>query len=83
MSDFLVSYGVKKEDFDKALRSFLVDTNVKQVSKMAQDYEITGVPVVIVNGHYKLSPSTVGSFDHFTKAIDYLVSLERKRLSKK
>lgn len=82
VTTFFAKHGIKKADFNKTLRSFLVDTQVKRADKILSDYELTSVPYLVVNGRYKVSPANVGSYSEIPKVLDYLVGLERKRLKK-
>ena len=77
-ADFFANFGIQKMDLEKAMKSFLVDAKVKAANQLAQSYQITGVPVFIINGHYKTSPSMVGSYKGFIEVVKYLIDKERK-----
>ena len=47
-----VKAGVKAEDYDAALNSFVVKSLVVQQEKAAEDLQLRGVPAVFVNGKY-------------------------------
>ena len=78
IGDFLAGYGLEKKEFEKAVESFSVSTEIKRAERLAKSYGISSVPIVVVNGKYALSPSTVGSYENFFKAVDYLVEKESK-----
>jgi protein dithiol oxidoreductase (disulfide-forming) len=68
--------GVDKEQFLKALHSFVVDLKVRQAAQLDQRFGIDGVPTFVVNGKYSTSPSMVGSNEKVFQVIDYLAAQE-------
>lgn len=64
---FFAEHGIDGAKFDKSLNSFEVKTNMQRAQKLMRNYQITGVPALIVNGKYKTS-----SFD----VVDFLVRKE-------
>ncbi|GAA3916102.1 MULTISPECIES: thiol:disulfide interchange protein DsbA [Gibbsiella] len=50
--DVFVKAGVKAEDYDAALNSFVVKSLVVQQEKAAEDLQLRGVPAIFVNGKY-------------------------------
>ncbi len=69
-------YGVSKEDFYKAFDSFAVKSQVKRAVQMTKRYGIEGVPVLIVNGKYRISSRGVRTYSDMLKVVDYLVGKE-------
>lgn len=58
--------GVSKEDFSKAFNSFAVDMKVRNALRLTQAYGVSSVPVLIVNGKYRIdSGQTEGSKNLF------------------
>ena len=45
--------------------------------RLAQSYQITSVPTIVVNGKYKTSGSFVSSYDELIEVIDLLIQKER------
>lgn len=74
---FFVDQGVDKREFKGAYESEAVEKEVKQAFIMGQRYKLTGVPVMIVNGKYRVSGNTAGSFENILKVVDSLVNKER------
>jgi len=74
--DLFASKGVSKEDFAKAWDSFTVQARVRRATMMTREYGITGVPSVIINGKYRASGSSAGSFENLIKVINTLVEQE-------
>ncbi len=77
IADLFIEQGVSREDFKKAWNSFTVDSKVREAMQMSRQYGITGVPSVIINGKYRTSGGTAGSYPHLLKVIDHLVAKER------
>lgn len=73
---FLASNGVPKADAEKAMKSFAVDTKVRQAETLVRRYNITSVPTLVINGKYVTSASMVGSERKLREVIDYLVAKE-------
>jgi len=76
LANFVAKNGVNREQFIKEYNSFTVDNMVRKGLKKMQAYHIEGVPAVIVNGKYKVSPRKAGSFENMIKIINYLVKKE-------
>jgi thiol:disulfide interchange protein DsbA len=55
VAKLFVANGVSREDFDKAINSFGVGSQVRQASATARSAKITGTPSLMVNGKYMIS----------------------------
>lgn len=73
------SSGLSEEKFIKAYNSFIVNTKTQKADRLVREYAIKSVPTFAVNGRYITSPSMVGSSAGLIAALDYLLSLERKK----
>lgn len=72
---FLVAHGVSAADFDRTYRSPGVEANLQRAEQLAQRYQITGVPTLVVAGKYTADVSSAGSeSDLFTLAGDLAAS---------
>jgi len=72
-------HGVSEKDFTaKFNRDFNVDRGLRTSETMTANYGITGVPVIIVNGKYRLTAAKADGYDNMVKIINYLVEEERK-----
>ena len=56
--------------------SFGTEIRVKKAMRLAQSYQITSVPTIVVNGKYKTSGSFVSSYDELIEVIDLLIQKE-------
>ncbi|MBX2836605.1 MAG: thiol:disulfide interchange protein DsbA/DsbL [Gammaproteobacteria bacterium] len=68
--------GVSADKFQKAMKSFAVDTAIKRSISKAQAAGINGVPSIIVNGKYRTGNSIAGSHQGIINAINKLVEIE-------
>ncbi|WXL26123.1 thiol:disulfide interchange protein DsbA/DsbL [Ectopseudomonas mendocina] len=77
MADFLATQGVDKDEFLKTYNSFAVKGQVEKAKKLAMAYQITGVPVMIVNGKYRFDIGSSGGPDQALQVADFLIQKER------
>ena len=76
LAEFVQKYGVDRSEFVDAMNSFAVEGNIRKATKLINEYEISGVPAVTVNGKYLISASMAGSYDNMVRIIDYLIQKE-------
>lgn len=77
MADFLAAEGVDKAAFLSTFNSFAVKGQVEKAKKLAQAYQISGVPVMIVNGKYRFDIGSSGGPDEALQVADHLIAKER------
>lgn len=77
LRDFFAEHGVDKDEFTKIFNSPEVTEKIKQAFIEGQNYKVTGVPTVIVNGKYRTSASMAGSYQKLIDVIKQLVDMER------
>lgn len=76
MKEFFADYGVTAEEFDKAWRSFAVETKVRKSRVMTKRYGITGTPSIIVNGKYRTDGVMTGNYPTLIQVVNELVAKE-------
>ena len=76
LTTFVEEQGVNRSEFVDALNSFAVETKVRKAQKLVDDYKLSGVPAVTVNGKYLISASMAGSYDNMIKIMNYLIEKE-------
>lgn len=76
-----IEAGVKGEDYDAALNSFVVKSLVVQQEKAAQDLNLQGVPSVFVNGKYMVKNDGLNTttMDIYTKQFSDVVNFLAKQ----
>jgi thiol:disulfide interchange protein DsbA len=77
MADFLATQGVDKAKFLETYNSFAVAGMVKKDKALAQAYQISGVPTMVVNGKYRFDLGTAGGPEAALKVADQLIAKER------
>ena len=75
--NFLNDEGHDAEKFSKILNSFGTEIRVKKASRLANQYQITSVPTLIINGKYRTSGSYVSSYEELYDVVQLLVDKER------
>ncbi len=77
MADFFATKGIDRETFLKTYNSFGVKSQMEKAKKLAMAYQISGVPVMIVNGKYRFDIGSSGGPQQALKVADYLIDKER------
>lgn len=76
MARFLAANGIDEEKFRENFNSFAVETKVNRAKELVRQYQITGVPAIIVDGEYKVSASSAGGYSQVIEIIEQLTSTE-------
>lgn len=77
MAEFLAAHGVDKSKFLNTFNSFAVKGQMAKAKKLAMSYQITGVPVLIVNGKYRFDISSSGGETQALDVANFLIQKER------
>lgn len=77
MAEYLATQGVDKDAFLKTYNSFGVKSQMEKAKKLAMAYQISGVPVMIVNGKYRFDLGSAGGAKQVLQVADYLIAKER------
>ncbi|MGB4074017.1 thiol:disulfide interchange protein DsbA/DsbL [Pseudomonas sp.] len=77
MAEFLAGQGVDSAKFLSTYNSFAVKGMVEKAKKLAMAYQISGVPVMIVNGKYRFDISSSGGPQQALQVADQLIAKER------
>lgn len=77
MVDYLEPLGVDRAEFLKTYNSFGVKSQMEKAKKLAMAYQISGVPVMIVNGKYRFDIGSAGGAEKALEVADYLIAKER------
>lgn len=77
MADYLVGHGIEREAFLKTFNSFGVKSQLEKAKKLGMAYQISGVPVLIVNGKYRFDIGSSGGPQKALQVADYLIAKER------
>jgi len=77
MADFLATQGVDKQKFLDTFNSFAIKGQMKKAKDLAEQYGISGVPTMIVNGKYRFDLGTAGGPEAALNVADQLIAKER------
>ena len=77
LGNFLKSLGIDQDKFFTAYQSEEIGNQIKNAYIMGQDYQLTGVPAIIINGKYRTSASQAGSNEKLIQVMDELIEKER------
>lgn len=78
IADFFSDYGVSEEEARQALTSFGVKSQVNQAHARMRAMQIMGVPALVVDGRYLVTPSSAGSLDNMPQIAGALVEKVRE-----
>lgn len=78
IAEFFSDYGVSEEEAKQALGSFAVKSQVNQANSRMRKMRLMGVPALIVDGRYLVSPSSAGSLANMPQIAEALVGKVRE-----
>ncbi|BAP42337.1 thiol:disulfide interchange protein DsbA/DsbL [Pseudomonas sp. 21LCFQ02] len=77
MAEFLATQGVDKDKFLSTFKSFAVKGKIAKYKELAKQYQVTGVPTMVVNGKYRFDLGTSGGPEATLQVADQLIAKER------
>ena len=75
---FFKGFGIDKEKYRSVTNSFGVTNAVDQADKRMRQWDISGVPVLIVNGKYRVGASREVRTDQLFDVVNFLIEKEKK-----
>ncbi len=81
--DWIAKQGIDRQKFIDAYNSFSVQNQVARATQMSKDYNLSGVPTVVVDGRYLTSGKMGGTPQDTIKTLDELIEKVRKERLKK
>lgn len=81
--DWIAKQGVDRQKFIDAYNSFSVQNQVSRSTQMSKDYNLSGVPALVVDGRYLTSGRMGGTPQDTVKVLDELIEKVRKERVKK
>ena len=73
---FFIQHGVSEKDFDGVFNSFGVDAKVRRAKELSRQYNISGVPALVVNGKYLTDGPMAGGRKGMIEVLNYLIKME-------
>ena len=77
LEQFIKEEGYNSKKFAEIFDSFGTDLRVQKGMRLANQYQITSVPTLIINGKFKTSGSLVSSYEELYDVVQLLVNKER------
>lgn len=74
---FFADYGVSEEEAKQALTAFSVRSEVNKANSRMREMRLMGVPALVIDGRYVVTPSTAGSLDNMPQIAQALVEQVR------
>ena len=78
LAAFFANYGVSEEEARDALTSFGVRSDVSRAHSRMRDMQLMGVPALIIDGQYLVSPSSAGSLANMPQIAETLIARIRE-----
>ena len=78
---FFSDYAVSEADAKEALSSFGVKSQINQAYAKMRAYELMGVPALVVDGQYVVTPRTAGSLEDMPQVAGALIDKVRQERS--
>ncbi len=78
IADYLATKGIDRKLFVDTYDSFGVEMRARKSMQLMQEYNVTGVPMLAVNGKYIITASQAGSYPAMIEIASYLVDKEAK-----
>ncbi|PRY64899.1 thiol:disulfide interchange protein DsbA [Vreelandella songnenensis] len=78
IAEFFANYGVSEEEAKKALTSFTVRSEVNKANSRMREMRLMGVPALVVDGRFVITPSTAGSLENMPQVAEALIERVRE-----
>ncbi|MGM0521127.1 MAG: thiol:disulfide interchange protein DsbA/DsbL [Pseudomonadota bacterium] len=78
LAEFFANYGVSEDEAREALTSFSVRSDVSRANSRMRDMQLMGVPALMVDGRYLVTPSSAGSLANMPQIADALIERIRE-----
>jgi protein dithiol oxidoreductase (disulfide-forming) len=66
--------GVNAATFINTSKSFSVDSKIRQADQFVRDCQVDQTPTIVVNGTYRVTGASAGTYDQLVALIQYLVA---------
>lgn len=77
LAAFFANYGVSEDEAKQALNAFSVRSEVNRAHGRMRDMRLVGVPALVVDGRFVVTPSTAGSLENMPKVANALIERVR------
>lgn len=77
LAHFFTRFGVTEDEFHEKYNSFAVRTKVRTAKNLAMEYQLRGVPGLVVNGKYFVDMSLAKTEDRLIQIVNFLIAKEQ------
>ena len=77
IADYFRAFGVNPDNFEQVFDSFGVNTKINSAKNIIADWGVNGVPILLVNGKYRVDGSHAGSEANMIKVLELLIAREQ------
>ncbi len=74
MARYFAANDIDETKFRESFNSFAVETKINRAKQLVRQYQITGVPTIIVDGKFKISASSAGGYQQLVDIIGSLTA---------
>lgn len=74
MARYFAANDIDAAKFRESFNSFVVETKINRAKQLIRQYQVTGVPAIIIDGKYRLSASQAGGYTQLIAEIDALTA---------
>ncbi|PMR72002.1 disulfide bond formation protein DsbA [Billgrantia endophytica] len=78
IASFFSDYGVSEDEARQAMDAFAVKSQVNQAHSRMRAMRLMGVPALVVDGRYLVTPSSAGSLQNMPQIADALIEKVRQ-----
>ena len=77
IADYFTKFGVEADQFEQVFDSFGVNARINSAKNTLAQWQINGVPMMLVNGKYKIDTRSAGSEANMIKILELLIEREK------
>ena len=75
---WIETQGKNSDEFVNAYQSIEIQKNIARSTRMTRQYQITGVPAIVVNGKYLTNTEMGGTAENTMTIVDKLIKKARR-----
>lgn len=76
IATFYADWGVDPAEFVATANSFAINTRMKRADQTMKNWMVSSTPTVVIDGKYRITPGSAGSYDKFLQLAQWLVQKE-------
>ena len=77
LADFYSNYGIEESQYEQVFDSFGVSTKINAAKNTMAKWQVSGVPMLLINGKYKVNGQLAGSEANMIRVMELLIEREQ------